>query len=271
MNLDGKRVVITGASRGIGAEIAKEFAAAGSQVVLSARTESAISNLANEINGIAIPFDANDPEDARTYIDNVEDSVGPIDVLINNAGIEKSTLIEDITEKEIEETLRINLITPQVLTAAVLPKMLSRGAGHLVYTSSIAATTGNPAMSAYCSSKAGLTRYAESLRMELRYTPLNVSILHLGPVDTKMWDDIDADRLMKRGVDRFMKFGFMAVADPVKVAKSTVKAVEKNKKEVRLPKRMASNAALNGVSTKIFGALLTGIDIRQEAGKEPIS
>ena len=57
MNLDGKRVVITGASRGIGAEIAKEFAAAGSQVVLSARTESAISNLANEINGIAIPFE----------------------------------------------------------------------------------------------------------------------------------------------------------------------------------------------------------------------
>ena len=88
-------------------------------------------------------------------------------------------------------------------------------------------------MSAYCSSKAGLTRYAESLRMELRYTPLNVSILHLGPVDTKMWDDIDADPLMKRGVDRFMKLGFMAVADPVKVAKSTVKAVEKNKKEVR--------------------------------------
>ena len=123
MNLDGKRVVITGASRGIGAEIAKEFAAAGSQVVLSARTESAISNLANEIDGIAIPFDANDPEDVRTYIGNVEDSVGPIDVLINNAGIEKSTLIEDITEKEIEETLRINLITPQVLTADVLPIM----------------------------------------------------------------------------------------------------------------------------------------------------
>ena len=93
MELAGKRVVITGASRGIGAEIAKEFAAsAGSQVVVSARTESAISNLANEIDGIAIPFDANDPEDVRTYIDNVEDCVGPIDVLINNAGIEKSTL-----------------------------------------------------------------------------------------------------------------------------------------------------------------------------------
>ena len=87
MDLQGKRVVITGASRGIGAEIAKEFAAAGSQVVLSARTESAISSLATEINGLAIPFDANNPEDVRTYIDRVENTAGPIDILINNAGI----------------------------------------------------------------------------------------------------------------------------------------------------------------------------------------
>ena len=102
MDLNGKRVVITGASRGIGAEIAKEFAAAGSQVILSARTENAISDLANEVNGIAIPFDANDSRDVRTYIDRVEVNAGPIDILINNAGIEKSTLIEDITEAEIE-------------------------------------------------------------------------------------------------------------------------------------------------------------------------
>tara|TARA_S200000501_G_scaffold101708_1_gene95234 strand:- start:44794 stop:45609 length:816 start_codon:yes stop_codon:yes gene_type:complete len=267
MDVAGKRVVVTGASRGIGAEIAKEFAAAGSYVVLSARSKEAISELAHEINGIAIPFDANDPEDVRDYINHVEEAAGPIDVLINNAGIEKSTLIEDITENEIEETLRVNLISPQILTAAVLPKMLARGSGHLVYTSSIAATTGNPAMSAYCSSKAGLTRYAESLRMELRYTPLDVSILHLGPVDTKMWDGIDTDPIMKKAVDRFMKLKIMAVADPEKVAKATVKAVQKNKKEVRLPKRMGSNAAINGVSTKLFNALLTGIDPREEAGK----
>ena len=110
MELTGKRVVITGASRGIGAEIAKVFASAGSQVVVSARTESAITKLADEIDGIAVPLDANDPENVRTYIDRVESIAGPIDVLINNAGIEKSTLVEDITEHEIEETLRVNLL-----------------------------------------------------------------------------------------------------------------------------------------------------------------
>ena len=74
--------------------------------------------------------------------------------------------------------------------------MLSRGTGHLVYTSSIVPTVGNAGMSAYSSSKAGLTRFAESLRMELRYSA-DVTILHLGPVDTKMWDDIDKDPLMQ--------------------------------------------------------------------------
>ena len=82
-----------------------------------------------------------------------------------------------------------------------------------------------------------------------------------------MWDGIDTDPIMKKAVDRFMKLKIMAVADPEKVAKATVKAVQKNKKEVRLPKRMGSNAAINGVSTKLFNALLTGIDPRKEAGK----
>ena len=85
-----------------------------------------------------------------------------------------------------------------------------------------------------------------------------------------MWDQIDTDVLLKKGKDRFMKLRLMAVADRTKVAKATVKAVERNKQEVRLPRRMASNALLNGFSTRLFEALLTGIDVRQEGGKSPI-
>ncbi|HJM97157.1 MAG TPA: SDR family NAD(P)-dependent oxidoreductase, partial [Acidimicrobiales bacterium] len=81
MELEGKSVVVTGASRGIGAEIAKQFAYAGSRVVLSARSEDAISRLAEEISGTAIPLDVNDPENVRTYIDRVESETGPIDIL----------------------------------------------------------------------------------------------------------------------------------------------------------------------------------------------
>ena len=271
MDVNGKTVVVTGASRGIGAEIARVFAAAGAKVVVSARSADALASLAQEIQGIAIPFDATDSEQVREYIDKVENEVGSIDIFINNAGIEISNLVEDLTEKEIEETIKVNLVTPQILSSVLVPKMLSRGSGHLVYTSSIAATSGNPGMSVYCSSKGGLTRFAESLRMELRYTPLNVTILHLGPVDTAMWDAVDANPILKRGVDRFTKLGVLSIADPVKVAKCTLKAVQKNKREVRLPMRMASNAHLNGIGTRLFEALLTGIRHREEAGKPPIT
>jgi len=271
MDVNGKTVIVTGASRGIGAEIAREFASAGANVVLSARSEHAITRLAQEIHGISIPFDANNPEEARCYIDKVEGEVGKIDILINNAGIEISNLVEDVTENEIENTIRVNLVTPQILTASLLPKMIAQGKGHFVFTSSIAATSGNPGMSVYSASKGGLTRFAESLRMELRYTPLNVTILHLGPVDTGMWDAIDDDPLLKRGVHRLTKLGFLSVADSQKVAKKTLKAVQKNKREVRLPRRMASNAILNGIGTRLFESLLTGINHREEVGKPPLA
>jgi len=267
MDVSNKTVVVTGASRGIGAEIAREFAAAGATVVVSARSKDPLASLAEEINGVAIPFDATDSEQVHGFIDKVENEVGSIDIFINNAGIEITNLVEDLTMGEIEETIRVNLITPEVLSSVLVPRMLRRGSGHLVYTSSIAATSGNPGMAVYCSSKGGLTRFAESLRMELRYTPLNVTILHLGPVDTAMWDAIDLNPLLKRGVNRFTKLGALSVADPVKVAKSVLKAVQKNKREVRLPRRMAINAVLNGIGTRLFEALLTGIRHREEVGK----
>ena len=119
MELAGKRVVITGASRGIGAEIARVFASAGSQVVVSARTESAITELASEVGGVAVPFDANDPNDVRSYIDSVESIAGPIDVLINNAGILGTKFEEpmkgafgSVDYESWEETLRVNVLGP---------------------------------------------------------------------------------------------------------------------------------------------------------------
>ena len=81
MNVKDRNVVVTGASRGIGAEIAREFAAAGSRVVVSARSQKPLEALAREIEGVAIPFDANDPDDVRTYIERVENEIGAIDIL----------------------------------------------------------------------------------------------------------------------------------------------------------------------------------------------
>ena len=103
MELTGKRVVITGASRGIGAEMAKVFASAGSQVVVSARTESAITKLADEIDGIAVPLDANDPENVRTYIDRVESIAGPIDVLSIMLVLKKALLLKILPSTKLKK------------------------------------------------------------------------------------------------------------------------------------------------------------------------
>ena len=87
-----------------------------------------------------------------------------------------------------------------------------------------------------------------------------------------MWDDIDKDPLDERGVNRAMKLGFMAVANPSKVAKATLRAVERNKREVRLPKRNGIKRGIKWLFNKEFmDALLTGIDIRQEAGKSRVN
>lgn len=267
MDLPGARVLITGASKGIGAEMARHFASAGAEVVLSARTEAAIEELAGELGGHAVPFDAADPASVAGFIDRVEDQVGPIDVLINNAGVETSTLIEDTDEADIERTIRVNLITPEQLTRQILPRMIERGRGHLVYTSSVAATLGQAGMSVYCSTKGGLTRFAEAVRMEMKRTPIDVTILHLGPIDTEMWDRLEDEAGMQRVVERALKLGAMAKVSAETVATETVKAVQKGKREVRLPKRMAGGAFLNGLNTRSFEALGAGIDPRAEFGK----
>jgi short-subunit dehydrogenase len=269
MDIDGAQVLITGASRGIGEAIAREFAGAGASVIACARSEDAIQALANDINGVAVPFDAADPTQVDGFIDKVETEHGPIDVLINNAGVETKRLIEDTSADEIEQAIRINLITPELLTAQMVPRMIERGRGQLVYTSSVAATSGQPGLSVYSSTKGGLTRFAESVRMELRYTNIGVTILHLGPIGTDMWERLEEEPGLEKATERATKFGMLAIAPVEQVAEATLAAVQNNKREVRLPKRMAGGVSMNGAGTRSFEALFRGIDFRVEFGKAP--
>lgn len=145
--------------------------------------------------------------------------------------------------------------------------MLERGKGSLVYTSSVAAAGGNPTLSTYSASKAGLTRFAESVRMELTHDDIDVTILHLGPVGTEMWERIDDggdDNPLMRRAERL---GLLAIADVDVVSRAAVKAVRKGKREVRLPKRLAISPALNVLVTRMNELIYRGIDLRGAAGK----
>jgi short-subunit dehydrogenase len=193
----------------------------------------------------------------------VEADGGPIDVLANNAGIETLDLIEEMDEDEILNAVLLNLVAPERLTRQVLSGMFARDKGHIVYTSSAAAMTPSPGASVYCSTKAGLTRFSEVVRLEAKKTDVNVTTLHLGPVDTAMWGRIANGPAFDAAQARIRKFGLLTDVSPEKVAEDTVAAVQKGKREVRHPKRLGMTMSIASTPGPMTEALLAGIDFRK--------
>jgi len=249
MKLAGKHVVVTGGSRGIGEQLAREFAAQGARVTVVARSVDALQRVAAEIGGTAVVADLTDDSVVDKLIENIERDHGHIDVLVNNAGL------------EIRTVSRVNLEVPLLLTRHVLPGMLHRGVGHIVFVSSLAGTAGFPGMSVYGATKAGILNFVNGLSRELKATPVNITVLSPGPVDTGMWDAIEEKKSsIQKVVRRFQVLQLIPIADPVKIARRTVNAVAKNKPFVRDPKRLGIQFWLNHAPTRI--ANLTSIGIK---------
>src|SRR6476620_7421959 len=173
MELRGKRVLITGASRGIGDALARRFAAVGAHVALVARSADAIEKLAADLGGTAHPADLADPAQVATLINKVEDEAGPVDVLVNNAGVAPTSgAIQNWPRDDLEQIYRVNLVSPAELCRQVIPRMLQRGGGHIVNVSSLAGTATFPGLTAYSSTKAGLTHFTCGLRADLKKLPI---------------------------------------------------------------------------------------------------
>jgi short-subunit dehydrogenase len=260
MDITGKHVVITGGSRGIGAAMAYQFAAQGARVTLVARNVDALSRVASQISGAYVVADLSDDTVVNTLIANIEREHGAIDVLVNNAGLETSTPLAVEDERKIRTVCRINLEVPIMLTRHVLPLMLARGSGHLVYVSSLAGTAGFPGMSVYAATKAGIFNFVASLSRELKDTPVNITTLSPGPVDTQMWDSVvSSPPSVQKVVKRFQRLQLIPTADPKKIALRTVLAVVNNKPFVRDPRRLSINFWLNHAPTRISNLAAIGI------------
>jgi len=262
MDLNDACVLITGASRGIGASLARAFAGQGAHVILAARSANEINSLANELNGSSIPLDVTNPEELSGFIERVQSQIAPVDILINNAGIETQEFIEDIEESRLEEVLATNLLAPMRLTRQVLPGMIQRSRGHLLYTSSVAAITPAPGLAAYCASKAGLTRFAETIRMETSGTGVHVTTMHLGPVDTEMWTRVTNNPAFNQAQKRLRRLRMLVDVSPDKVAADAVQAVLKEKREIRHPKRLWPTMALAAAPGRITEFLVRGVNHR---------
>jgi len=183
--------MITGASAGIGRGLALEIASRGGQLALLARREDLLSEIVDEakqrnVKAVAATADVRDAKAVREAADRFRKELGPIDVLIANAGIGTSDHATRLTPEHAANVISINMLGAVNSVAAVLPEMVERKRGRLVAISSLAAYRGLAKSAAYCASKAALTAYFESLRIDLRNTGVGVTIIHPGFIKTAL-------------------------------------------------------------------------------------
>jgi short-subunit dehydrogenase len=183
--------VITGASSGIGWALAKVLAAQHCRVGLVARRLDRLEALAEEIRqaggwAALAAADVADRTQTLTAIHKVRDQLGPVDLLVANAGVGAPTFLEPMNIEQIESMFRVNVLGVVYAIEAVLPEMLQRRHGHLAAVSSLAAYKGLPGESAYCASKAAVNSYMEGLRVHLRGRGVAVTTICPGFVKTPM-------------------------------------------------------------------------------------
>jgi len=194
--LSGRNAVVTGASRGIGAEIARQLAASGAKVALLARTESALQTVAAEIGGASIVIRC-DFSDSRS-VDEATAEVSRLfgdapDILVNNAGSFHLAPLHELPAVAFSESLQTNLVAPFILLRAFLARMRARASGHIVTIGSVADRSVFPDNGAYAASKHGLRAMHEVLLAELRGTGVRATLVSPSAVDTNLWDPIDTE------------------------------------------------------------------------------
>ncbi|MBV8928997.1 MAG: SDR family NAD(P)-dependent oxidoreductase [Mycobacteriaceae bacterium] len=243
MEYAGKRILITGASSGVGAALARQLAAKGAIVGLTARRRDRLE---------AVLAECRETSPASTmWVADLADPTGvetlaqwdELDVLINNAAIPKRRTVTALKPAEVEKVMRVNFFAPVRLTLGVLPRMLQRGAGMIVNVSSVGGRLGIVHESAYCASKFALCGWSESMAVDLHGTGVSVKLIQPGPVDTEIWDQPGNDEPLYDGP----KF------TPQEVAQGVIDAMGSDRFEHYVPDMKAvvdlKNADIDGYIT----------------------
>jgi NADP-dependent 3-hydroxy acid dehydrogenase YdfG len=192
--LAGRWVVVTGASRGIGAELARRLATDGARLALVARSRDVLESLAGELGAEPVVCDVGDPAQIDRAAERIASLAGGApDVLVNNAGVFSIAAAHKTSVEAFRQALDVNLVAPFAFVRAFLPGMRARGSGHVVTLGSVADRNIFPGNAAYSASKYGLRAMHEVLRAELRGTGVRATLVSPGPVDTDIWNPIDPD------------------------------------------------------------------------------
>jgi 3-oxoacyl-[acyl-carrier protein] reductase len=197
--LDGKLVLVTGASRGIGKAIALTLGAARATVIGTATTESGAKNISkvfaeNNISGKGVKLDVTDIEQIHNLIKSITDDYGVIDILINNAGITQDNILLRMKEEEWDKVINTNLSSIYKMSKSVLKGMIKKRAGRIISITSVVGVTGNVGQSNYSASKAGIIGFTKSLAREVGIRGITVNAVAPGFIDTDMTESLNNDQ-----------------------------------------------------------------------------
>jgi short-subunit dehydrogenase len=220
MTLLGGKVLLTGATGGIGQAIARAFAARGAELILTGRRSDVLEPLAKETGGRAIACDLSQ----RADVERLVSEVGDVDVLVANAGHPGSGHFLELSHEQIDRVLEVNLRAPIALAHQLAPAMVERRRGHMVFVSSLSGKSAAPVSSIYSATKFGLRGFALGIREDLRQHGVGVSVVLPGFIrDAGMFADA------KTSLPRFV-----GTRSPQDVADAVFRAIERNRAEVEV-------------------------------------
>ncbi len=228
MELEGKRLLLSGATGGLGRAIAEELAGNGATLVLSSRKKEQLQELARSLPGgerrhEAIAADLAKPGAAE----QLAKDAGDVDGLVANAALPASGKLDSFSSDEVQRAIRVNFESPILMARAIAPRLAKKGEGHLVFISSLSGKIGSPSSALYSSTKFGLRGFAFGLREDLHPHGVGVSIVSPGFVrGAGMWADAEVEPPPMIGT-----------TTPKKVARAVVRAIERNRNEITVAPR----------------------------------
>jgi len=223
----GAHALVTGGSRGLGPYIARALVREGADVTLTARSADSLREVAEELAGnstrvYSIAADICDDGARRNLLAEAESALGPIDILINNAGIELIVPYTSLPPDRIEAMVDTNLVAPLILSRLVLERMIERGRGHVVMMSSLGGKKGSPYSATYAATKAGLIAWTNALRTELQGTGVSASVICPGFVSEAGMFAVRSQKAPR----------VLGTSTPEAVARAVVRAIRRDVGEI---------------------------------------